>query len=101
MSRLRVAEEADTQIRQIDAWWRTNRPEAPDLFSFELAEALESLIDSPTLGTLYTERRGVTIRRLILHRSRYHIYFSYHADADVVDVRAVWHASRGSGPKLA
>lgn len=52
------------------------------------------------LGVIYTERRGRTIRRLLLPRSRYHLYFTYDEAADIVEVRAVWHAGRGRGPLL-
>jgi hypothetical protein len=32
---VRTTPEADPQIREIDEWWRTNRPAAPDLFLHE------------------------------------------------------------------
>ena len=100
MTRLEVAPRADGQIRRIARWWHEHRPAAPSLFSEELADALESLMVHPTLGTAYGERRGTPVRRLRLPRSRYHVYFSYDVERDVVSVRAVWHGSRGSGPPL-
>jgi hypothetical protein len=32
--------EADTEIREIDDWWRKNRRSSPDLFLDELASSL-------------------------------------------------------------
>ena len=61
---------------------------------------LGALLHTPTLGVRYRQCGGVTIRRVLLDRARYHLYFSYDADADVVEVRAVWHTARGSGPPL-
>ncbi|MBI4702636.1 MAG: hypothetical protein HY744_16060 [Deltaproteobacteria bacterium] len=100
MTGLRIAEDADVQIQRIEAWWRENRRAAPELFSIELADALDALTHTPTLGTSYAERSGVVVRRLLLRRSRYHVYFSYDAAADIVEVRALWHTARGTGPAL-
>ena len=78
---------AEAQIRRIAEWWRVNRPAAPGLFARELAHALEAVTAAP-------------LHRILLRRSRYHVYFSYDAAADIVAVRAVWHAVRGVGPPL-
>jgi plasmid stabilization system protein ParE len=100
VTRLEIAPRAETQIRRVAAWWRQNRRAAPELFSLELAHALEALVRVPGVGTVYAKRRGVNIRRVLLPRSRYHVYFSYDPETDVVAVRAVWHGSRGRGPDL-
>jgi len=34
---VRTTPEADAQIREIDRWWRRNRPASPNLFADELA----------------------------------------------------------------
>jgi plasmid stabilization system protein ParE len=95
VTRLEVAPRAETQIRRIARWWHEHRPAAPWLFSEELADALESLMVNPTSGTFYGERRGTRVRRVRLSRSRYHVYFSYDDERDVVSVRAVsWRAGR-------
>lgn len=54
----------------------------------------------PGLGVVYATRRGVIIRRLLLPRSRYHVYFSNDEARQLVEVRAVWGATRGRGPAL-
>jgi plasmid stabilization system protein ParE len=100
VTRLEVAPQAKTQIETIGAWWRANREAAPELFAHELANALERLTARPRSGVLYTKRRGPTIRRLLLPKTHHHVYFSYDEAADLVEVRAVWHAARGSGPTL-
>jgi plasmid stabilization system protein ParE len=100
VTRLELAPRAESQIRRVAAWWRENRGAAPDLFSLELAYVLETLVQTPSIGTLYAERRGVVIRRVLLPRTRYHVYFNYDAALGVIAVRAVWHARRGAGPDL-
>ncbi len=100
MTRLELAPRAEAQIRSISEWWRAHRPAAPRVFAEELASALDLAVKAPMVGIPYAERRGVTIRRLLLRRSSYHVYFSYDREADVVAVRAVWHAARGMGPPL-
>lgn len=100
MTRLLIAPLAEAQVRRIAQWWRVNRSSSPDLFSRELAETLGALLQTPTLSVHYRSRRGVRIRRLLLERSRYHVYYSHDVEADVVELRAVWHTARGSGPLL-
>jgi plasmid stabilization system protein ParE len=100
LTRLEIAPRAERQIRRIEAWWRVNRPAAPMLFAEELADALESVTALPSQGTTYRELGGVPIRRLLLRRSRYHVFFSFDIHRDVVSLRAVWHAARGAGPTL-
>jgi plasmid stabilization system protein ParE len=100
VTRVVVAPRAMAQVQTIGVWWRANRSSAPELFSRELAEALEALHHTPALGVRYLERGGVVLRRLLLPRTRYHVYFSYDAESELVEVRAVWHTARGSGPPL-
>lgn len=100
MSQLEIAPRAEEQIRQIGTWWREHRSTSPSLFANEMASALEALAANPTAGVPYSVRRGVVVRRLLLQRTRYHVYFSYDDDRDLVSVRAVWHGTRGSGPPL-
>jgi plasmid stabilization system protein ParE len=95
--RIELSDEADAQITEIDAWWRENRLAAPDLFTDELERALADLGATPTLGTVY--RAGpATVRRLLLHRSQYHVYFIRAPKR--VSVLAVWSCYRGRGPRL-
>lgn len=92
-----LSDEAEAQVNAIDAWWRSHRLAAPDLFTDELARALTALGDPLALGTVY--RAGTkTARRLLLRRTHYHVYFV--EESTRVYVVAVWCAFRGRGPKL-
>lgn len=94
--KVELSDEAQAEVERIDAWWRENRPAAPDLFSDELERALAVLGDTPALGGRYEAKPGV--RRLLLRRTHYHLYFVERAER--VYVVSVWSAYRGRGPKL-
>ena len=95
--RVELSEEAQAQVRTIDAWWRKNRPAAPDLSVTELERALTTLEETPTLGARYVVGEK-SVRRLLLRRTRHHLYLS--EQAGTLLVVAVWSAHRGRGPKL-
>jgi plasmid stabilization system protein ParE len=90
--------EADTQIREIDDWWRKNRRSSPDLFLDELASSFNIISDAPHLGRPYRQSPIPGTRRVLLQGTRYHVY--YVAGPDDVMVLAVWHTRRGAGPPL-
>lgn len=92
-----LSQEAERQVEAIDAWWRAQRLAAPDLFTRELEQAFSDLEDMPSLGTIY-QAGAKTVRRLLLRRSHYHLYFV--EEPERIYVVAVWSAFRGRGPKL-
>ena len=81
-----------------DAWWRENRQAAPALLRNEVASALSSLAAMPNLGTIAPANVAADTRRILLPRTRHHLY--YRATADAIIVLAVWHSVRGEGPQL-
>ena len=95
---VRTTPEADAQVRAIDDWWRENRPSSPDLFLEELSESFDMLGDAPRIGRAYRQSPIPGTRRLLLNRTRYHVY--YIPRPGEVTVLAVWHAQRGVGPPL-
>ena len=92
--------DADAQVEAIDTWWRDHRPSASDLFARELAEAVMLLGDIPSLGTKYRTRSGRDLQRLLLSRTRNHIYFEVDSEHSLVIIHAVWGAPRGRDPRL-
>lgn len=95
--KVELSEEADEQVREIDAWWREHRRAAPDLFTDELDAALLALGAMPTLGTTYRAGNR-SVRRLLLSRTHYQLYFVQ--ETERVYVLAVWSAFRGRSPRL-
>lgn len=90
--------EAEAHIRDIDGWWRANRRASANLFAEELTASFDSIGHTPTIGRLYRHPTVPGTRRVLLHGTRYHVY--YVPSGDVVMVLAVWHARRGVGPPL-
>jgi plasmid stabilization system protein ParE len=74
--------------------------EPPRLACFSTNSRLRShsSITRQTSANSYRQSPIVGIRRVLLPRTRYHVY--YVAREDVVLVLAVWHAKRGSGPPM-
>lgn len=90
--RVDLSAEASEQASEIDTWWREHRPSAPDLFENELSQPLARLSETPSLGTPYAAKG---VRRLLLRRSHYHVYFV--VEAERLYVVAIGSAFRGSG----
>ena len=99
-ARVRTTPQADVQALRIDEWWRERRPAAPDLFASELAGAFDLLGSAPDIGRRYPNPEVPGVRRLLLPRSRHHVYYVHEAGHGEVVVLAVWGAVRGSGPQL-
>lgn len=98
--RLVFTPEAEQQAYEMDTWWRAHRPKAPGLFVRELAEVLEAIMSTPTLGVRYRTRSGKVAQRLLMLKTRTHVYFGVDKEQDLVVVLAVWGAPRRNGPGL-
>lgn len=88
---------ARTQAEKADTWWRANRLAAPALFDRELSTAIAQILRNPEIGLRYRRLPGA--RRLVLPRTRYHIYYVL-LDEEVVSIISVWSGLRGRGPRL-
>jgi plasmid stabilization system protein ParE len=91
---------ADRDVDRIDAWWRDNRPAAPDLFVHEITDAV-SRLENPgaILGIEKRSRRGTVLFRLLLERTEQHVYFR-RDNPSLITVLCVWGARRRRAPKL-
>jgi hypothetical protein len=98
--KVRATGRAKREIARAALWWSKNRPEAPLLFVDELEAAEQHLCIAPISGQIYGYRKNRLIRRWLLERAEYHIYFSVNREAQVVMLHSVWGARRGRGPKL-
>ena len=99
--RLRIAKSARRQIDTVHAWWLENRPAARALFEDELEAVLDRARTHPAAGAPFPNPEVDNVRRLLMVRCRYYVYYATEDAARVVTVMAVWHAARGSGPLLA
>lgn len=94
---LRVSRDAEAQIRQAARWWRENRPAAPGLLHQELQRGFQLIVGEPGIGPQAADLTAPQVRRLLLARIRYFLYYRITGE-DVVEVLAFWHTSRGTPP---
>jgi plasmid stabilization system protein ParE len=66
----------------------------------EFQAAVERLAIQPACGLTYQLSDKPGVRRLLLPRSRYHVYYEVDDANRVVTILAIWHAMRGQGPRL-
>ena len=95
---VRVTRRAQAQIDRAAEWWDEHRDLAPEAFDEDLAKAFSLLSVEPAIGPPVPDAGAPDIRRLHLARIRYHLY--YRIRGGDVEVLAIWHTSRGSGPRL-
>ena len=92
---------AERHIETIRTWWTRNRRDALLLFLDEIEAAFERISRAPLSGALYRPAiLGAEVHRILLRRTRYHVYYTYDPGSSSAVVRAVWHAVRGRGPRL-
>ena len=95
-----VAPSAQRQATKIADWWEANRDKAPALFVQELEAAFARVAKAPTSGRVFRESKGRVIRRILLPRTSYHVFFEANEAKQQVQILAVWHTARGRGPRL-
>ena len=80
------------QIRAVHDWWRIHQPGAPELLREELAATLEMIRSSPHAAKVYQFSPIPGLRRSLMPRTRYHLYFTFHEERALIFVHAIWHA---------
>lgn len=91
---------ASREVAEAKRWWRANRTKAPDALEEELRTTLELISSTPTIGAVARNVRLPGVRRIFLNRVNYFLYYRPDADARKIEVVALWHARRGTGPRL-
>jgi len=98
--RIEVSRIAETQIEAAADWWLKNRLKAPAAFAEEIERAFTLVCSLPFVGEPISHSRRKGVRRLLLGRVHYHLYYQVSTEAETVEVLALWHTSRGSKPTL-
>jgi hypothetical protein len=89
-----LSRRAELQAERIDAWWRENRPAAPDLFERTLSELVTLLETSGvTLGQPRRARSGKLLHHVLIEKTEHYAYVRR-------DSSSFWGARRGREPKL-
>jgi plasmid stabilization system protein ParE len=90
----------DHQIRTAAAWWEQHRRKAPKAFLEDLSAAVDLVEEFPHIGEPVEHPTIPDLRRILLGRVRYHLYYVPHVEEQIIEVLALWHTSRRRPPRL-
>jgi plasmid stabilization system protein ParE len=91
---------ARRQVERAQAWWEENRPAAQGALRDELRVALQLVASQPACGAIVSSARFRGVRRILLRRVDYFLYYRVALRKRQVEVLAFWHARRGTGPAV-
>ena len=91
---------ASREVAEAKRWWRANRTKAPDALEEELRTALDLIATTPAIGAVARNVALPGVRRILLNRVNYFLYYRPRAESRTVEVVALWHARRGGSPRL-
>ena len=95
-----VWKQAAKQIEEANEWWRDQREGSPDALAEDLARAFDLVSRQPGIGAPARSTRLRDVRRLLLPRAGYFLYYRAALSRDEIHVLALWHARRGTDPGL-
>lgn len=91
--------EAQRRFEAEDEWWREHR-DAKELFVEEFEDTLALLTSTPEIGSIYRRARGKLIQRVLMRKTRCHVYYFHDHEHGVVEIHSIWGAIRGRGPVI-
>ncbi len=97
---IEVSAQAQRQIHEADAWWRTNREKAPSALREELERVGELLAFRPHVGARATNVNLAGVRKIHLERIHYDVYYRVVGTPEHIEIVAFWSSRRGTGPPI-
>lgn len=94
-----LSKRAARGAERIDERWRKNADD-PIIFAREFLEAIELLEASRGPGAPFPTEKHPSLRRLLLRKSRCHIYFEIDDAKQTIQILHVWDARRERAPKI-
>jgi len=94
-----LLDEAQRRFEAEDRWWRDNR-DAKELVFTEFQDVLRQLSSTPGVGQRYRRARGKLIQRVLMTKTRCHVYYFHDQERDLVEIHSIWGARRRRGPTL-
>lgn len=92
-----LLDEAQRRFEAEDRWWRENR-DAKDLFLTEFQDVLRQLNSTPSVGQSYRRARGKLIQRVLMKKTRCHVYYFHDPERRLIEIHSIWGARRRRGP---
>lgn len=84
---------------RIDEHWRQNADD-PGIFARELLEAIELLETSHGPGAPFPTPRHPSLQRVLLRKSRCHIYFEIDDAKLTIQILHIWDGRREGAPRI-
>jgi len=97
---IEVSELAESQISDLDTWWRKNRLKAPNAVREELERVSAVIAFHPSVGTRATNLKLPGVRRIFIERLHYHVYYRVIGSPESIEIVAVWGSRRGTPPPI-
>ena len=94
-----ISQLAAQHIREIETWWRLNRPAAPNAVREELQRVLR-LSGTRFIGRRTTDVELENVRCIHISRIWHFLYYRVHDDPERIELLALWSDSRGEGPPI-
>jgi plasmid stabilization system protein ParE len=91
---------AARQIREADAWWRVNRTAAPNAVRKEVQQAFALIAEQPRIGSRAKDVSIPNVQRILLPAIKYYLYYRVLGEPKRMEIVALWHRRRGSGPPI-
>lgn len=84
-----LLDEAQRRFEAEDEWWREHR-DAKELFVGEFARTLDQLSSTPSAGKRYRLTRGKLIQRVLMKKTRCHVYDLHDRERDLIEIHSIW-----------
>ena len=94
-----LSKRATRAAERIDARWHQFTAD-PGIFARELLEAIELLETTHSPGTPFPTAAHRSLKRLLLRKSRCHIYFEVDEPKQMIRILHIWDGRRERPPKL-
>jgi len=94
-----LSKRAARAAERIDARWREHGDD-PGLFAAEFLAAVERLESTPTPGSPFPTAKRPALRRLLMPKSRCHVYFEIDDLKQIIQILHIWDGRRERAPKL-
>ena len=99
--RVRFTPEALAAVREKRSWWEQQREKAPHLFVDELSAIVTKLREGADHERQkYAARSGRVIWRILMPKTRNHVYYRLDEAAAEVEIIVVWNAVAAASPRL-
>jgi len=93
VARIELSRRARRQLFAAHYWWRKHRDKAPEALEEDFAEALRQIGESPRIGKFVKHQRGGVVRRYLMERVRYYLFYRIDPTGDI-EIIQLWHTSR-------